>query len=207
MEEKASKNIMTAKEKENIWNIPNFLTFLRIVSAIVAFYLVFAGFPVYYVIIVFILGMLTDFFDGQIARRFNLKTEFGRQFDVIADRILIVGVALAIVVRLEMMGILTSRHFIQVLFMLSREIITTPIALITLWLRTGIPQVRMIGKITTFMQSITFPLIILSIFYPVFNFSWFFTIITGLCGLIASVFYTSDMIKLIIEKRFNKASY
>lgn len=195
---------MEKEKSENIWNVPNFLTFLRIVSAFVAFYLLFAGFPVYVVIIIFIFGMLTDFFDGQIARKFNLKTEFGRKFDVVADRILIVGVALAIVIKLEMMGILSGNHFIQVLFMLSREIITTPVVLITLWLRTGIPQVRMIGKITTFMQSVTFPMIILSIFYPVFNFSWFFTIITGICGLIAAVYYTSDMIKLIIEKHFRK---
>ena len=26
--------------------------------------------------------MLTDFFDGQIARRYNLATEFGRKFDM-----------------------------------------------------------------------------------------------------------------------------
>lgn len=190
-------------EKENIWNIPNFLTFLRIVSAVVAFYLIFAGFPVYYTVVVFIFGMLTDFFDGQIARRFNLKTEFGRQFDIIADRILIVGVALAIIIRLEIIGILEFSHFFQLLLMLLREIITTPFALLILIFKAGIPQVRMIGKITTFMQSITFPLIVLSIFYSIFSFSWVFAIFTGILGFIASLYFINDAIKLIIKKRFS----
>lgn len=191
-------------EKENIWNIPNFLTLVRVISAFVAFYFIFAGYPIYYTVIIFIFGMLTDFFDGQIARRFNLKTEFGRNFDIVADRILIVGVALAIVIRLEMTGILGLWHFFQVLFMLSREIISTPIVLIALFFKAGIPKVRMIGKITTFMQSVTFPMIVLSIFYPIFSFSWIFTIITGICGFIASIYFANDMVKLIIEKHFKK---
>lgn len=185
---------------ENIWNVPNFLTLLRVISAFVAVYLIFSGYHIYYIAAAFILGMITDFFDGQIARRFNLKTEFGRQFDMIADRILIVGVALAIVIRFEMTGILTPIHFYQILFMLSREIITTPVALIGMGFGAGFPQVRFIGKVTTFFQSVTFPMIILSIFYPIFNFSWYFTIITGIFGIISAMYYINDIIKLIIKR-------
>jgi CDP-diacylglycerol--glycerol-3-phosphate 3-phosphatidyltransferase len=185
---------------ENIWNIPNFLTLLRIISALVAVYLIFSGYHIYYIAVAFVLGMVTDFFDGQIARRFNMKTEFGRQFDMIADRILIVGVALAIVIRFEITGILSPTHFYQILFMLSREIITTPIAIITMALGAGFPQVRFIGKATTFLQSVTFPLIILSIFYPIFNFSWYFAVLTGALGLISGVYYLIDMTKLTIRR-------
>jgi phosphatidylglycerophosphate synthase len=185
---------------ENIWNIPNFLTFLRIVSAFVAVYLIFSGYHIYYIAAAFVLGMITDFFDGQVARRFNMKTEFGRQFDMIADRILIVGVALAIVIRFEMMGRLNPIHFYQILFMLSREIITTPIAVVTMALGAGFPQVRFIGKLTTFLQSVTFPLIILSIFYNIFNFSWFFAVVTGLFGLSSGIYYIYDMAKLTNKK-------
>lgn len=193
------------ENKENIWNIPNLLTFIRVVSAFVAIYFLFAGFHIYYVAIAFILGMITDFFDGQIARRFNMKTEFGRQFDMIADRVLIVGVALAIVIRLETMGMLSSGHFYQIFFMLSREILTTPVAIITMSLGAGFPQVRFIGKLTTFLQSVTFPMIILNIFYPkYFQFSWHFAIITGLFGLAAAIYYIYDMVKLTIAKFKNK---
>lgn len=185
---------------ENIWNIPNFLTLLRIISALVAVYLIFSGYHIYYIAAVFVFGMITDFFDGQIARRFNMKTEFGRQFDMIADRILIVGVALAIVIRFEMDGKLNPIHFYQILFMLSREIITTPIAVVTMALGAGFPQVRYIGKVTTFLQSVTFPLIILSVFYNIFNFSWYFAVITGVFGTISGVYYIVDMTKLTINR-------
>jgi len=187
-------------EKENIYNIPNFLTLLRVISAPIVAYLIFSGFSIYFAIAVFIFGMLTDFFDGQIARRFNLKTEFGRQFDIIADRILIIGSALAIVIKLELIGSLSFDQFFQLLFMFSREIMTLPIFLVTLWFKTALPQVRMIGKITTFAQSIAFPLIVLSNFYPIFKFSWFFAIATGICGLVAAVYYIFDMVKLIKNK-------
>lgn len=194
----------TQSVKENIWNIPNFLTLLRILSAFVAVYFIFAGFPIIYIAVVFVLGMLTDFLDGQIARRFNMKTEFGRQFDMVADRVLIVGVALGIVVRFEMIGILNQTHFFQILFMLSREIITTPVVLVAMGLGIGFPEVRFIGKLTTFMQSITFPMIILSVFYSVFNFSWYFAVFTGFLGLVAAIYYIIDIRNLINKKRKQK---
>lgn len=190
--------------KENIWNIPNFLTLLRILSAFVAIYFIFAGFPIIDIAVVFVLGMLTDFLDGQIARRFNMKTEFGRQFDMVADRVLIVGVALGIVVRFEMIGILNQTHFFQILFMLSREIITTPVVLIAMGMGISFPEVRFIGKLTTFMQSVTFPMIILSVFYSFFNFSWYFAVFTGFLGLIAAIYYIVDIKNLISQKRKQK---
>jgi phosphatidylglycerophosphate synthase len=187
-------------KKENIFNIPNFLTLLRVISAFVAVVLLFSGFPISYIVAVFIFGMLTDFFDGQIARRFNMKTEFGRQFDMVADRVLIIGVALAILIKLEISGVLTEKYFFQILFMLSREIITFPIVLVSFWLKLEFPQVRIIGKVTTFMQSVAFPAIILSIFYPFFNFSWYLTVVTGICGLLASICYIYDVLQLMIKK-------
>ena len=85
--------------------------------------------------------------------------------------------------------------------MLIRELLTTPIALITMLMGGGIPQVRFIGKLTTFMQSISFPLVFLSILYPVFGFSIYFAIATGILGLTSSCFYINDMRKLLTEIR------
>lgn len=194
------------KEKENIYNAPNFLTLLRILFAFLCIYFIFAGFSAFYIILAFVVGMITDFFDGQIARRFNLKTEFGRQFDMIADRVLLIGVLLAIFLKLSMAGLLTEIHIVQMFLIMIREVICLPFVLIAFAFQLGIPQVRMSGKITTFMQSIAVPLVLINIFYQIFEFSVYFSVITGIFGIIASFYYIYDVAILFLMKRFNLKS-
>lgn len=192
-----------AIKKENIYNAPNFLTLLRILFALLCVYFIFADFSAFYIITAFVLGMLTDFFDGQVARRFNLKTEFGRQFDMIADKVFIIGVVLAVTIKLGMAGFLTESHIIQMFMIMSREIICFPFVLISFIFKLGIPHVRMSGKIMTFMQSIAVPLLLINVFYYIFSFSWYFSVITGIVGIIASFYYIYDMVLLFIRKKLN----
>ena len=192
--------ISQEKKKENIWNLPNFLTFSRVIIAFFAIYFIFAGFDIIYIVVAFVIGMLTDYLDGLVAKKFGLATEFGRKFDMVADRILIFGVAFVLLAKFTFGGILTESHIFQILFMLSREILTLPMGLTSIFTGAGIPQVRFIGKITTFLQSITFPAIMLSIFYEPFGFSIYLAVITGTVGFISGLYYVSDMKKLIIDK-------
>jgi len=187
------------KKKENIWNLPNILTFSRIIIAFLTIFLIFAEVNILYVVLTFLLGMLTDTLDGQIARRFNLKTEFGRQFDMIADRFLMVGVALAVIVKLGISEVLTTNQLFQIFFILSREIILSPIVLVALISGKGvpIPQVRFIGKLTTVMQAITFPAILLGIFFDFFSFSIYLAVATGVVGLVSAFCYVNDIKKII----------
>ena len=68
-------------------NLPNKLTLLRIV--LVPVYLVLLGMNMNWAaLIVFVIASLTDLFDGKIARKYNLITNFGKFMDPIADKML-----------------------------------------------------------------------------------------------------------------------
>jgi CDP-diacylglycerol--glycerol-3-phosphate 3-phosphatidyltransferase len=71
-------------------NVPNTLTILRVILAIVAFYLLTV--PIYDVCLyVFLAAVLTDFADGWYARKFKKISIFGRIMDPFADKFLICG--------------------------------------------------------------------------------------------------------------------
>ena len=74
--------------KREKWTIPDTLTLARVILTVVIVYLILTGFGVILIASLFVIAMLTDFFDGKIARKFNQETEFGRKFDLVADRIL-----------------------------------------------------------------------------------------------------------------------
>lgn len=95
--------------------IPNALTILRIVLCLVmfaAFYLMFEGLhgrvlmpifdtagPLAWTILVsFYLAALTDFLDGYLARRWNVVSTLGAVLDPIADKILVCGAIIGLII-------------------------------------------------------------------------------------------------------------
>ncbi len=192
------------EKKENIWNLPNFLTLLRVFFAFVAVFLILKDFHIIYIVVAFVFGMFTDFLDGWSARKLNLRTEFGRQFDMVADRIIVLSTVLVFVFKFGFAGFLTASLFFQLFFMISREILSLPMGLFSIFKRMKLPQVKMIGKITTLVQSVSIPLVFLSAFYPFFGFSIFFAFLSGILGIISSIVYYRDMREII--KNNNKYS-
>ena len=86
-------------------NLPNKLTFIRLVLAVPFIYFLqesnAEGF-VYRMIAfaLFVVASLTDFFDGYLARKYNLVTDFGKLMDPLADKILVIS-ALVLFVELR----------------------------------------------------------------------------------------------------------
>ena len=74
---------------------PNQLTYLRIfIGATIFVFVFFLGIDNKALIItLFGIGILTDLFDGSVARGLNKATEFGAMLDPLADRILILPIA------------------------------------------------------------------------------------------------------------------
>lgn len=80
---------MTAKDyiKKNL-NVPNVLTMIRLF--LVPVYLgLFLNGEKYKALFVFLLASFTDLLDGQIARKYNLITDFGKLMDPFADKVMV----------------------------------------------------------------------------------------------------------------------
>lgn len=97
-------------------NLPNNLTKLRIVLAIIIlgimlfpFDMVNISFPKYLidgnvildsklilVAFLFLIASITDFFDGRIARKYNIVSNYGKVMDAIADKILVNGLLIVL---------------------------------------------------------------------------------------------------------------
>lgn len=77
----------------NVWNIPNALTMLRLVL-IPVFVIVFFNTPrdqdKVAAFIIFAVASITDMFDGMLARKLNQITDFGKLFDPLADKVMVV---------------------------------------------------------------------------------------------------------------------
>lgn len=85
-------------------NLPNRLTVFRIIMVPVCmFFIVFTAIPDYWARIIsaaiFFITAATDMLDGMIARKFNLITDFGKFLDPVADKMLIIGTMLALIIR------------------------------------------------------------------------------------------------------------
>lgn len=81
-------------------NLPNTLTMIRIIMIpvfIVAYFLNFNGHALTAALI-YVTACFTDFFDGYLARKNNLVTNFGKFIDPIADKMLIACSLIAICV-------------------------------------------------------------------------------------------------------------
>lgn len=71
-------------------NVPNILTMARIFCTplmVLMFLLsIPKGIGVFIALGIYVLGCLTDLFDGKIARKYNMVTDFGKFMDQIADK-------------------------------------------------------------------------------------------------------------------------
>ena len=80
-------------------NLPNKLSMLRIcmVPVFVVLALIDAFWAQIAALVVFCVASLTDMLDGQIARRRNLVTDFGKFIDPIADKLLVMSALVVLV--------------------------------------------------------------------------------------------------------------
>lgn len=136
----------------NTPNIPNLITFLRIllIPVFVAVYIIPGQLTYLLAAILFSLAAITDWLDGYLARRLQQMTRFGAFLDPVADKLMVV-VALVMLI-----GSYHNLLFtLPALVIIGREIM---ISALREWMaemnRRGVVAVSWIGKVKTTMQMI-----------------------------------------------------
>jgi CDP-diacylglycerol--glycerol-3-phosphate 3-phosphatidyltransferase len=129
------------------WNLPNALTLIRLLCVPIVGALLFLDQPVPRDIaaVVFLAAAVTDFFDGSIARRRGITSDFGALMDPIADKALIT-VAL---VGLSLLGDLSWWITIVILV---REFVVTVVRLSVV--KHGVIAASRGGKAKTLAQIV-----------------------------------------------------
>ncbi len=102
--------------KKEIFSIPNLMAYFRI--AMIPVFLVLYN-KAYYVwaFVILAISMLTDFFDGKIARKFNMVTNLGKALDPVADKLTQFALAIATVSRYSLMLVLVIFFFFKQSYM------------------------------------------------------------------------------------------
>jgi CDP-diacylglycerol---glycerol-3-phosphate 3-phosphatidyltransferase len=142
-----------------VWNIANALTVLRIALVpLFGWFLLWDGghddTMRVWSFVVFLVAILTDRFDGDIARRRGLVTDFGKMVDPIADKVL-TGMAF---VGLSVIGELWWWVTIVVL---ARELGVTVLRFVVI--RHGVIAASRGGKLKTLLQSVAILLYLLPV--------------------------------------------
>jgi cardiolipin synthase len=136
-------------------NIPNYLTIIRLVSIpiiVMTFYFDDSKFAHRVGVIVFACASLTDFFDGYLARKYNLISSFGRMFDPIADKVL-VGCVLVMLVKDN------RADEIPCLLILAREFVVAGFREFLAQVQVSVPVSRL-AKIKTTIQMVSMTMLI-----------------------------------------------
>ena len=174
--------------------IPNSLTLFRVVLVPVFFWLIYYSQLKYnyqWATFVFIVASITDIFDGLLARRFGVVTNFGKIMDPLADKLLTLLALIALIS--EPMKMMNIYVFYIILF---REVMITLLRHYYTMKKIYIPA-NVWGKVKTTFQltGIISALVYYSLLYPFipsyhskfqfgFNiFFWITAVITILSGI------------------------
>ncbi|OIO38863.1 MAG: CDP-diacylglycerol--glycerol-3-phosphate 3-phosphatidyltransferase [Candidatus Omnitrophica bacterium CG1_02_49_10] len=130
-------------------NLANNITISRIVLAFIFMIFLFSTGLIfrYLAIVTFALACLTDLYDGRIARKRNMETNFGRLLDPIADKVLTLSAFLGFV----QLGIVPAW---MVILIITRELAITGIRIMAIGKNNKVLAADTGGKHKTVSQMV-----------------------------------------------------
>ena len=147
-------------------DIPNLLTVFRILSIpiIILCLLPQTVFFNWVALIFYGFACITDFFDGFLARRFSVESSFGKFFDPVADKILVISVIFILVAISKIDGLLIYPSLIIII----REVLVSG-------LRDSAPNdlsnlnVTKLSKVKTLLQMFSLAFLIIGEDFKLIN--------------------------------------
>lgn len=167
----------STREANRVFTLPNLVSTSRVALAIG--FVASEGVSVRLVLLG--VASLTDFLDGWLARRTRAVSRLGALVDPIADRLFVLGVVIAYLLGHE----LNAWQAFVILFRDVMSVIGWFVARNVAWLRPITFQARLVGKLVTVFQLLTFVAVLIMprAVTPLL-------IIVGALGLIATIDYT-----------------
>ncbi|MCE3037867.1 CDP-diacylglycerol--glycerol-3-phosphate 3-phosphatidyltransferase [Helicobacter anatolicus] len=171
-------------------NIPNILTISRILISVLVIFVLLNGEelgisnPNFIAFWLFIFASITDFFDGYLARKFNLTSIFGAVFDPLADKMLILA---------AFIGLLCVHKASPwaVFLIFSREFFITGLRVVVASNNQSV-SAGILGKIKTILQIIAICFLLLD-WYGQNVILWGATLITLYSGLDYAIRYYKNI--------------
>ena len=169
--------------------IPNILTSMRLV--VIPFIILLGIYDKYkFLAIVGIIVALTDYFDGKLARKWNVCTEFGARLDAGCDKLLAMSLLIVL--------ILKNKIFIYLLVL---EGVISIINLIV-FSKSRVTKSILIGKFKTWLLYITVIMGVINLFYPKINTLTIVAVyITLFFQIITAVLYFRNLIDEFSQKK------
>lgn len=134
-----------------VWNLPNVLTYGRIVAVpVVAALLMYGGDRARWTALaIYVFAAITDFLDGYLARLWQQQSSLGRMLDPIADKVLVAVVLLV----LSADDILRGGHLWAAIIIMSREVLVSGLREYLGELQVSVPVTK-IAKYKTATQML-----------------------------------------------------
>jgi cardiolipin synthase len=134
-------------EAKQVFNLPNNLTYGRLVAVpVVAALLLWGGNGARWLaLLLFIVAAITDFFDGYLARKWGQQSALGRMLDPIADKVLVAVILLVLAADRTISG----WHIWAAIIILSREVLVSGLREFLAELRVSVPVTKVAKWKTT----------------------------------------------------------
>ncbi len=184
-------------ELGDLIKIPNILCYLRILMVPLFLHIYFTADEqndFYIATFVVMASGLTDFLDGQLARRLNMVTDLGRIIDPLADKLMQLAMLAALTVRVKYM-------YLLVIFLVVKELLTSILGFFVMrYAKRRLNGAKWYGKVCT---AVLYVIMLALVAFPGMEKGLQeILLIVCACGLaLAFVMYTRLYIIMLIDSK------